>query len=97
MNYENIKTPLKEYILSISDNLFNSLDVEICNCSSVKHITFKVDLNWDKLDCNHYPVFCLNNKFTKDIQIFFKMICPKSNGFFNFHITNYRSQDYFLY
>ena len=92
MDFQKLKVPIKEYLISISDNLFYDIEVDICNCIDVKHISFKVKVNWDLIPNDFHPVYYLNEKFTKDIQVFFKMICPKNRGYFNFFIINYRPE-----
>ena len=95
MDYQKIKIPLKEYLISISDGLFEEVHVDICNCIDLKHITFKVKLNENCIPNNIDLHFWVNQKFLKDIQVFFKMICPKCSGYFNFVFLNYPIEYFF--
>jgi len=97
MNYEKIKISLETYIKKISEGVFNSVSIDLsyhkcCSCGE-DHVglTVNVDVDYskiEKIDGYRYYEWFFEDKYYKDIKMFFNLLSPNSKFFFGFNVVN---------
>jgi hypothetical protein len=97
MNYEKIKISLETYIKKISEGVFNSVSIDLsyhkcCSCNE-DHLGLKINVDVDyskieKVDEYRFYEWYFEDKYYKDIKMFFNLLSPKSKFFFRFNIIN---------